>query len=170
VIRVEQARLEEVRAEAVVRPIRSDLAPVTAASRDVATAAGPGMEARLAKLGSLPLGGAVMTPAGELPCDFVIHAVVMSEEEPQTTVTVQRALRNGLARAVDWGVTSLAVPPLGMGVGLTDPEQSAQALVELLFAHLDEGRAPLDLTIVVTSSFEEELFRRLVEAAAKRER
>lgn len=166
-IRVVFEPLAEVEAEALVRPIRSDLAPVTAAARDVAAAAGPRMDERLEKLGSLPVGGAVMTPAGDLRADFVIHAVVMSEDEPQTTATVQRALRNGLARAADWGIESLAIPPLGIGVGLTEPEVSAQALVTVLFNHLDEGRAPLDLTIVVTSSFEEELFTRLVDEAAR---
>jgi O-acetyl-ADP-ribose deacetylase (regulator of RNase III) len=168
-IRVAFEPLVDVPAEALVRPIRSDLAPVTATARDLAAAAGPLMEERLERLGSLPVGGAVMTPAGDLRADFVIHAVVMSEDEPQTTGTVQRALRNGLARAADWGVESLALPPLGLGVGLTEPEDSAQALVAILANHIDEGRAPLDLTIVVTSSFEEELFTRLV-AEATRER
>jgi hypothetical protein len=49
-----------------------------------------------------------------------------------------------------------------MGVGTTEPEVSARALVEILFDHLDEGVAPLDLTLVVTSDFEEDLFRRMV--------
>ncbi len=166
-IRVVRGPLTDAEAEAVVRPIRSDLAPVTAAARDLAVAAGPIMEQRLARLESLPVGGAVMTPAGALAADFVIHAVVMSEDEPQTTATVQRALRNGLARAVDWGVKSLALPPLGLGVGLTEPEISARALVEILYNHLDEGREPLDFTLVVTSSFEEDLFARLVDEAAR---
>jgi len=167
VIRVVFEPLAHVPSEAILRPVRTDLAPVTAASRDLAVAAGASMEERLQRLGSLPVGGAVMTPAGILEADFVIHAVVMSEDEPQTTVTVQRALRNGLARAVDWGVASLAVPPLGLGAGLAEPEVAARALVEILANHVDEGRAPLDLTIVVTSSFEQELFERLVEEAAR---
>lgn len=166
-IRVVRQPLAEAVAEAVVRPIRSDLAPVTAAARDVATAAGPVMAERLERLGSLPVGGAVMTPAGALAADYVIHAVVMSEDEAQTSSSVQRALRNGLARAADWGVKSMALPPLGIGVGMTEPEVSARALVEILFNHLDEGREPLDFTLVVTSSFEEDLFVRLVDEAAR---
>ncbi len=166
-IRVVFEPLQTVETEALLRPIRSDLAPVTAAARDVAMAAGPRMHDRLEGLGSLPVGGAVMTPGGDLAADFVIHAVVMSEEEPQTTQTVQRAVRNGLARAADWGIESLALPPLGIVAGLTEPEVSARALVDILFNHLDEGREPLDLAVVVTSSFEEDLFTRLIEAGAR---
>lgn len=166
-IRVVREELTDVAVEAVLRPIRADLAPVSAASRDVAAAAGPEVEARLEKLGTLPMGSAVMTPGGSLGADFLIHVVVMSEEEPQTTLSAQRALRNGLGRAADWGVESLAVPPLGLGVGLTEPEVSAQALVDILRSHLDEGRAPLDLVIVASTSFEEELFTRLVDSGGQ---
>ena len=168
-IRVVRAALEEVEVEAVVRPVRTDLAPVSVASRDVLAAAGTVVQERLEKLGSLPLGGAVMTPAGDLRADFLIHAVVMSEDEPQTTVTVQKALRNGLGRAADWGCTSLALPPLGLSVGLTEPEISAEALVGILWSHLDGGNEPLDLVIVASTSYEEELLARIV-AAAERER
>jgi O-acetyl-ADP-ribose deacetylase (regulator of RNase III) len=162
-IQVTLESLMEVRVEGVVRPIRSDLTPVNGVSRDLGVAAGVGVAERLAKVGPLPLGGAVVTPGGELPAHFMIHVVVMSEDEPQTEASVQRALQNGLRRASDFGMQSLAVPALGMGVGLTEPEVSARALVDILFHHIDEGRQPLALTISVSSPYEASLFERLVE-------
>ncbi|MGE0160331.1 MAG: macro domain-containing protein [Gemmatimonadales bacterium] len=162
-IRVVVGDLAAQAVDGLMRPVRSDLAPVSAASRDIAAAAGEELEERLARLGALPLGGAVLTPAGKLPAAYLIHVVVMSEEEPQTSLSVQRALRNGLRRAADWGLASLALPPLGLSVGMIEPEDSARALVEILFNHLDEGAAPLDLTIVVASDFEARLFEGLVD-------
>jgi O-acetyl-ADP-ribose deacetylase (regulator of RNase III) len=162
-IRVVVGELAVQAVEGLLRPVRSDLAPVSAASRDVSVAAGEELEERLARLGTLPIGGAVLTPAGRLPAGFLIHMVVMSEEEPQTSLTVQRALRNGLRRATDWGLASVALPPVGLGVGTIDPEGAARALVEILFNHLDEGAAPLDLTIVAGSRYEAELLEGLVE-------
>jgi O-acetyl-ADP-ribose deacetylase (regulator of RNase III) len=105
----------------------------------------------------------VLTPAGLLSAPYLIHVVVMSEDEPQTPISVQRALRNGLRRANDWGLASVALPPLGLSVGMIEPEESARALVEVLFNHLDEGAAPLNLTIVVASDFEAGLFEGLVQ-------
>ncbi|NNK61858.1 MAG: hypothetical protein HKO98_01510 [Gemmatimonadetes bacterium] len=138
-------------------------------SRDLGAGAGESVDEQLTRSGPIPLGGAVMTPAGELPFDFLIHVVVMSEDEPQSSSTVQRALRNGLRRASDWAMDSLALPPLGIGVGTTEPEVAARALAELLFNHLDDGAPPLDLTVVVSSAFEAEMFERLiVEMAADR--
>ena len=61
---------------------------------------------------------------------------------------------------------SLALPPLGLGVGLLDAEDAARAMVEILINHLDEGQPPTVLTIVVTSEYEAEIFRRLVDSLA----
>lgn len=169
-IRVVLGDLAEQRVDALMRPVRSDLAPVSAVSRDLLLAAGEELQQRLARMGVLPVGGAVLTPSGRLAAGFLIHAVVMSEDEPQTSLSVQRALRNGLRRAADWGVGSLALPPIGLQTGTGDPEDAARALVEILFNHLDEGAAPLELTIVVSSAFECQLFERLVDEMARARR
>ena len=114
-------------------------------------------------MGALPIGGAFITPAGELTASFLIHVVTASEEEPESALSVQRALRNGLRRAVEWELKSLALPPLGAGVGHMDIEDSARAMVEILVDHLDEGHPPLDLTIVVAGEYEAVVFTHLVE-------
>ncbi|MEX2467638.1 MAG: macro domain-containing protein [Gemmatimonadota bacterium] len=149
-------------ADAVLRPIRSDLDPVTAAAREVGRRAGSGVEERLRAGGHLPVGGAVLTPGGGLPATFVIHAVVMSLDQPQSQASVERGLRNGFARATDWGVTSLALPVLGLSAGSMEPEQVARAFLDLLREHLDAGRPPLELTVVAASQYERDLLDRML--------
>jgi len=167
VIRVIQGVLAELRVDGIMRPVRTDMAPVTPVSRDLVIAAGEELQERLERMGLLPVGGAVLTPSGALAASFLIHAVVMAEDEPQTSLAVQRAVRNGLRRAADWGLATLALPPIGLATGAGDPEDAARALVEILFNHLDEGAAPLDLTIVVATEFESGLFVRLVDEATR---
>lgn len=149
--------------EAIMRPVRSDLAPLTPGSRDLGIRAGEKMQDRLTQLGNVPVGGAVITPAGALDADFIIHAVTADPEEPQTSVTVQKAVRNGLRRAADLEIASLALPPLGLSVGSMGAEEAAGVLVELLVNHIDEGRAPLDIVIVVANDYEEAVFSAVVE-------
>ncbi len=149
-------------AEGLVRPIRSDFAPVTPGSRDLALAAGEGMQARLEQMGVLPVGVAVVTPGGDLPVDFVIHAVVSAPDEPETAISVQKALRNALRRAVDLGLESLVLPPMGVGVGTLDAEDRARPMLEILFNHLDEAQPPLELKVVVGSEYEAEVFGQIV--------
>ena len=66
--------------EGVLRPIRSDLTATTAGGRDLGQRAGPVMEEHLQRMGTLPVGGAVITEGGALPCAFVIHAVVAAAD------------------------------------------------------------------------------------------
>jgi len=166
-IEIVQENLADLTVDAVARAMRSDLSPVNVASRDLLIVAGEEVQQRLLKNGALPVGGAILTPAGELAADFLIHLVVMSEDEPQSTATIRKALENGLRRASDWSLGSLAVPALGIGVGLMEPEASARELVGILFDHLDEGRPPLDLTIVVSSDFESDLFVQIVDEMSR---
>lgn len=149
--------------EALVRPIRADLAPLTAGARDLLAEAGESVDERLRQMGALPVGGAFITPAGALAASFLIHVVTASEEEPESPLSVQRGLRNALRRATEWEIASLALPPLGMGVGQLDTEEAARAMVEILVNHLDEGHPPLDLTVVVSGEYDAEVFRRMVD-------
>jgi len=169
VIQVAIGDLASSELEGVICPIRSDLAPMTAAARDVLREAGPGVVERLEKMGTLPVGGAFLAPSGGLKAGFLIFIVTASEDEPETSLSVQRALRNGLRRAAEWELASLAMPALGIGVGHLEPEEDARAEVEILTNHLDEGQPPLHLTLVVTSEYEREMFARLL-AALGRER
>ena len=146
----------------LMRPVRSDLEPLTSGSRDVGIKAGQTVTDRLDQLGSVPVGGAVITPGGGLDAEFLIHAVTMDEVESQSTMTVQRAVRNGLRRAVEWEFASLALPPLGLGVGDMGAEDAARVLVELLVDHLDEGHAPLEIVIVVGNEYEESVFNAVI--------
>lgn len=161
-IRIRRGRLGEAATEAVLRPVRSDLAAVTPASRQVGLEAGAEVARRLDGLGEVPVGGAVVTPGGELRAAFLIHVVVQAPEQPMTETTVQRALVNGLRRAREWGIASLALPPLGTGAGSLEPERWAGLVVDVLKDHAAEGGDPDDIEIVVETAYEEDIFRREV--------
>jgi O-acetyl-ADP-ribose deacetylase (regulator of RNase III) len=165
VIRVAVGRLDETGTDGLLRPVRSDFSGITGASRRVEAAAGEKVRARLEGMGELPVGGAVVTPGGDLPASFIIHAVLESPEESLTAFGVQRALVNGLRRAREWEMESLSLPPLGLGAGALEPEAWANLIVEVLVDHLREGEPPADILIVVESDYEEDLFRRLLAAA-----
>jgi len=167
VISVVRGRLYDQNADGILRPMRSDLAPVSVAGRDLVEAAGSILASKLEQLGTVPVGGAVVTPSGALESEFVIHIVVSAPDEPESPAAVQKALGNGLRRATDWELESLAVPPMGGGVGRMDAAEPARTLLEILFNHLDEGTKPLDLRIVVGTEYEEELFGNLIAEMAE---
>ncbi|MBW3533857.1 MAG: macro domain-containing protein [Gemmatimonadetes bacterium] len=163
-IRIRRGRLGDAATEAVLRPVRSDLAAVTAAGREVGLDAGADVVERLAGLGEVPVGGAVVTPGGKLAAAFLIHVVVQAPDQPMTETTVRRALVNGLRRAREWGIASLALPPLGAGAGSLEPERWARLVVGVLREHGSEGGDPREVEIVVETPYEEELFEGEVRA------
>jgi O-acetyl-ADP-ribose deacetylase (regulator of RNase III) len=154
--------LSESAADAVVRPVRSDGEAITAAGRRLGLAAGELVMQRLQGLGDLPVGGAVITPGGSLPAQFIIHAVLQSVEDPVSAVTVRRALLNVLRRARDLGLSSLALPLLGTGAGNLEAEEAARLLLEALRDHLAHGEDPRSFEVVVDNAYEEGLFAREV--------
>jgi O-acetyl-ADP-ribose deacetylase (regulator of RNase III) len=163
-VRVRLGDLGSSDASAVVRSIRSDGESITAVGRRLEQLAGAALARRLQSLGDLPVGGAVITPAGDLPAQFIIHAVLQSAEEPVTAHTVQRALVNALRRARDLGLESVAFPPVGTGAGNLDAEVAAHLLVEVLTTHLQDGEVPRSFEIFVESAYEQDLYARELSA------
>ncbi len=161
-IHVVTGELTAQRCEGLLRAVRADLSPVNAGARDVLLQAGEAVAERLEQMGGLPVGGAVITQGGDLPASFLIHVVTSADDESESDQVVRKALRNGLRRAEEFGLASLAIPPLGIGAGHLDVEDAARSMVEVLVDHLDEGGAPRDVTIVVRGAYEADVFDRTV--------
>lgn len=154
-IEVRLGELAETQAAAYLRPITADGAAATAAARRLELTAGPAMAEQLLRLGEIPVGSAVITGAGSLPAEYVIHVVVRSVEEPVSADLVRRGLVNGLRRLEEWGVESVALPLLGTGPGCLDAESAAAVVVPLL----QEWRIqhPCRIVIVVEGEYEREI-------------
>jgi O-acetyl-ADP-ribose deacetylase (regulator of RNase III) len=158
-IEVVQGDIANLRASGVLRPVSAEWDPVSAGARRIEIAAGPQLLEQCEKLGDLPVGSAVLTSAGGLPADFVVHAIVRSVEEQVSESTIHRALQNALRRCVEWGIETLAVPPLGTGAGNLDAEDSASVMVPVLLEHMKDADFPAHVSIVVESEYEYDVFR-----------
>jgi O-acetyl-ADP-ribose deacetylase (regulator of RNase III) len=71
-----------------------------------------------------------------------------------------------LRRAAEFGIPSVALPPLGTGAGQLGVEASARRMVPILAEHLAEGRAPGTFVIVTESAFDETALREALTALA----
>ena len=150
-------------ADAVVRPATAALEPVNPSLRRLEQIGGPAFWQQLQVQRELAVGAAVVTRAGELAAELVIHAVIRSVTDPVSSTGVRRAITSTLQRASDWQISRLAVPPIGIGPGGLELEQAAEILCEALTAHRAAGTPyPRDVRIVVESAEEKELFERLL--------
>jgi O-acetyl-ADP-ribose deacetylase (regulator of RNase III) len=160
VIQVVRGELATTTAEAVLRPVSAEWTAVTPAMRRLELAAGLELERQCRTLGELPVGSAVITSAGELAAQFMIHVIVRSMEEPVTSGGVRRGLDNGLRRIDEWGIQRLAMAPLGTGAGNLDVDDAAAIIVPALIERIRRGHPPRDVEIYVDSDYEKDVFER----------
>jgi len=163
-IRVVLSGPMDVESEAILRSVSSDMEADTVFSRELEIRAGADLSERLQAMGGLPIGAAVITPGGELSCGFLIHVVLQSAEERVSAVGLRSALQNGLRRAEEWGLDTLALPPLGTGAGNMDADEAAAVMVPLISDHLKNSEHPREVLIVVGTSYERDVFSRAVES------
>ncbi len=89
--------------------------------------------------GPIPLGGAVATSGGELPADYVIHAITMSKPGGETPWSIAyQATVSTLKIAKILRVRRLALVALGTGIGGLTFAGCASAMTQaLLSARVD---------------------------------
>lgn len=157
-IEVWRGDLAEATVSALLRPITAVGESATAAARRVELAAGRDPLEQLERFGELPVGAAVITAAGSLAADYLIHVVVRSLEQPVTAAVVRQCLTNAFRRLDEWGIESVALPLLGTGAGNLDPEDAVAVVVPLLREFT--AATPRQVVMVVEGEYEYELVER----------
>lgn len=163
-ILITRAELAELEVDAVLRPVSAEWEAVTPAMRRLELAAGPEVQAQCESLGELPVGSALITPAGRLRARFLVNVVVRSAEEPVSGAGVQRALRNGLRRLQEWGIERVAMPPIGTGAGNLDADEVARIMLEEYYDHAVTADYPVHVEIAVDGDYEYDVFQRQLAA------
>ena len=157
-IRVVVDDLAFVSTDAVVRPATASLEPTAAPLRRLEQVGGPRFWDQLSPQQELAVGSAVVTGAGDLSADFVIHAVISSRDQQVTTQSMRQALTSSLQRADDWQLSRLAVPPMGTGAGNLDLDVAAREMVDLLGRAMNTATYPREVLIVVDNEEEKSVF------------
>ena len=152
--------------DAIVRPTTARLDPTTPAVRRLETVGGQEFLNRLRLHKDLPVGAAVVTGGGgNLPAEFVIHAVIQSDTQPITRETVARAWLSALERAREWEFARLTVPPIGTGAGNLAVEDAAAIMATVVKEHAGHGLFPSEVRVVVETSEDRDAFEAAIRAA-----
>jgi O-acetyl-ADP-ribose deacetylase (regulator of RNase III) len=144
--------------DAVLRPTTSALEPTVSSLKNLDVVAGASFREQISVHTELAVGSAVVTDAGELAADMVIHAVVRSVDEPVTEDRVRQALISALQRAGDWEIARIAMPPIGTGAGNLPIEDVARVMTQVLTQAMATATYPREVCIVVDSEEDKALF------------
>jgi O-acetyl-ADP-ribose deacetylase (regulator of RNase III) len=119
--------------DAIVNAANGHLAHGGGVAAVIARAAGPALVAEgdrvVADRGPIPVGEAVVTTAGELPFEGVIHTVGPHQGIGEEGAKLEAALRSAFLRAHERGWTSVSFPAVSSGIFAVPLDVCARAYV-----------------------------------------
>ncbi len=112
--------------------------------------------------GPIDVGEAVITTGGELKAKYVIHAAGMGQDLKTDLTKIKNSTLNSLKLADEKGLSSIAFPAIGTGVGGFSSEKCANIMVSEAVNYLQEAKHLQDILFVLFDSgtfkaFENEL-------------
>ncbi len=116
--------------DAIVSAANVSLWMSTGVGGAIKRAGGDAIEFAALRQAPVPLGEAIVTPAGSLAAKVVIHAVSLDVDRRTSGPVIASAVRSALARARELELTSVAFPALGTGVGGFPLDEAARITVE----------------------------------------
>src|SRR5262249_2623229 len=125
-----QGDLAQAQVDAIVNAANNDLVLGAGVAGAIRSAGGPSIQAECDKLGSIPIGEAAITGAGNLKARFVIHAASMRLGGRTTEDALRNATRNSLKRAAENGVELIAFPAIGTGIAGFPIDRCATVMLE----------------------------------------
>ena len=120
----------ELEVDAIVNAANASLWMSTGVGGAIKRVGGDAIEFAAVRQAPVPLGGAIVTPAGNLAARAVIHAVSLDRDRRTSGPVIEAAVRSAMARAREIGATSIAFPALGTGVGGFPLDEAARITVE----------------------------------------
>ena len=132
-ITILQGSLLDVEAQAVVTAANSYGLMGGGVAGVLRRAAGSQVEDEARQQAPIPVGTAVLTSGGRTRFDGIIHAPTMPEPAMRIPAeNVGFATRAALKLADERGLTSLAIPGMGTGVGRVAPEDAAAMMIDAI--------------------------------------
>ena len=98
----------------------------------------------LARLGPIPLGGAVLTSAGRLPCRAIIHVAGIGMLWRSSRESIQGSVRSAINLVNQHGFASVAFPVIGAGTGGYRPADALRLMLDAFAGVM----SPASVTVV----------------------
>ncbi|MEJ2583227.1 MAG: macro domain-containing protein [Acidobacteriota bacterium] len=124
------------------------------------------IQKQLDEIGSCPTGEAVVTEAGALKADWIIHANGPKFREEDEEGKLRKTVESALSRAEEKGVKRLAFPPIGTGLYQVPLDLCSRVMVDTISKHLANGGTLVEVLIVAPDKREFNPFKAMIEEGA----
>lgn len=154
-LEVVETDITDLEIDAIVNAANSELILGSGVAGAIREKGGPSIQEECAKIGSTPVGTAVMTGAGNLKAKHVIHAVGPRFGEGDEDRKLAAAVRSSLALADRNGLRSIAMPAISTGSFGFPADRAARITLTEIYRYLQGGTK---LQRVVVALFDPEAF------------
>jgi O-acetyl-ADP-ribose deacetylase len=125
--------------DAIVNAANLSLWMSTGVGGEIKRAGGDAIEFAAVRQAPVPLGDAIVTPAGQLAARVVVHAVSLDRDRRTSADVIDKAVRSAMARARELRVRSIAFPAMGTGVGGFPLDEAARVTVRAVRDELEHS-------------------------------
>lgn len=154
-IRLIQGDLTELQVGAIVNAANAQLVLGGGVAGAIRSKGGPTIQQECDRIGGTTVGGAVITGAGNLPCDHVIHAVGPRHGEGNEDEKLRLATLNSLRRATENNLRSIAFPAISTGIFGFPKDRCAQIMLKTTADFLETAETSLEEVIFCLWSAED---------------
>jgi len=128
-IEVVKGDITEMATDAIVNAANNHLWMGAGVAGAIKRRGGIEIEREAISKGPIGVGESVLTGAGRLKAKYVIHAAVMGQDLRTDATKIRRATKSSLELAEKNGISSLAFPALGTGVGGFPIKECAEIMI-----------------------------------------
>lgn len=127
---------------------------------------GPSVQEELKQLGSIGITEVVVTAAGDMKANHIIHAVGPKFQEEGLENKLRKTIVNALRAAEEKGITAIAFPPMGAGFYGVPLPTSAEITLSTIMDYLKGETKVTDVAVVLVDYREYQPFEKKLAALA----
>ena len=141
---IQKGDLTDFDGDAIVNAANTELILGSGVAGAIREKGGYQIQSECSKTGSIPLGQATITPAGDLKTKYVIHAAGMHLGERVETESLKQCTINSLKVADKYKIKTLAFPAIGTGFGGYPLDKCAEIMISVVCDYLESESSQIE--------------------------
>lgn len=158
-IRLQRGDLTAMDIESIVHYASPDLVLGSGFGSAIAARGGASIQEELKLIGAIEVGESVVSSAGELKSNYIVHAVGPRFQEDDIEQKLDKTMQRALQAASNKGITRIAFPPMGSGFYGTPLDACAQIMLSSIKKFLDDNSSLKEIIICVLDEREYKAFQ-----------
>jgi O-acetyl-ADP-ribose deacetylase (regulator of RNase III) len=166
VLRLVRGDITDMEVEAFMFDITEDVKLGSGFGGAIQQRGGIVIQKQLDEIGSCPTGEAIVTEAGILKADWIIHANGPKFREEDEEEKLRKTIKSVLTRVDEKGIRRLAFSPIGTGLYQVPLDLCTRVMVDTITDHLANGSTLEEVLIVAPDNREFNPFKAKFEEGA----